>query len=361
MKKWMSKKIAKLLCVCLTGAVLVGCGNENKSNDEVVLFTYDGQKAYMDEAWVYAKTIQSQYEAWYGSAVWDYEVNDNDGNKTTMEELTKKDIVEQMKMVKFLSAEAKKNGIALTEEEETEIKKNAEDFMSSVGQDDLTQTGITEDTMIRVYEENALASKYHNKVIEDAKIEVSDEEARQFKTYNLLFETFEYDDNGQKVEYSAKKKAEQKQKAEEALARIKNGETNLAKLAKEYKADKSSEYTCGDDESTVKEYRDAAKVLKKGEVSDIVESEFGYHIIKMLDPKDKEATEENKEKILQEKEAEYFNEKYEEMTKELEEKWDFEKDVNQKAFATITLKQVEADTTSTDEATQEEATTAQEE
>lgn len=361
MKKWMSKKVAGLLCLCLTGALLGGCSGAAKSNDETVLFEYDGQKVYLDEAWVYAKTIQSQYESWYGSSVWDYPVSDADGKQVTMEELTKQDMISQIKMVKYLSKEAEKQGLSLTEEEKKTAKENAESFMSSVGEDDLKQTGITEDTMVKVYEENTLASKYHDKIVEDGNVTVSDEEARQYKTYNLLFETFDYDDNGQKVEFSAKKKAAQKKKAEEALARIRAGEDDLEALAKEYKAEKSSEYTLGDDETTVKEYREAALKLKKNEVSDIVESEFGYHIIKMLNPNDKEATKEKKEELLQQKQNEYFTEQYQELTKSLEEKWDFDKDVNKKAYEKITFKQEETKEESTtsveDTTTSSESTT----
>lgn len=360
MRKWISKKAAGLLCLCLTGTLLLGgCAGTTKSTSETVLFEYDGQKVYLDEAWVYAKTIQSQYESWYGSSIWDYEVSDEDGNPTTMEELTKKDIITQIKMVKYLSTEGQKNGISLTDEEKETAKTNAESFMSSVGEDDLKQTGITEDTMVKVYEENTLASKYHDKIVEEGNIEVSDEEARQYKTYNLLFETFEYDESGQKVEYSAKKKAAQKKKAEEALSRIRAGEDDLEALAEEYGAEQSSEYTFGDDGTTVQEYLDAAMKLKKNEVSDIVESEFGYHIIKMLDPNDADATAAKKEELLEEKENEYFTEKYAELTKDLEDKWDFDKDVNQKAYEQITFKQEETDSTDTESTTSTETTTSE--
>ena len=361
MRKWISKKVAGLLCLCLTGALLAGCAGTEKSNSETVLFEYAGQKVYLDEAWIYAKTIQSQYESWYGTSIWDYEVSDEDGNPATMEEVTKKDMITQIKMVKYLSSEAKKNNISLTDEEKEEAKTNAETSMSSISESDLQQTGITLETMTKVYEENQLASKYHDQIVEEADLTVTDEEARQYKTYNLLFETFDYDDNGQKVEFSAKKKAAQKKKAEEALARIRAGEDDLEALAKEYKAEKSSEYTLGDDETTVKEYREAALKLKKNEVSDIVESEFGYHIIKMLNPNDKEATKEKKEELLQQKQNEYFTEQYQELTKSLEEKWDFDKDVNKKAYEKITFKQEETKEESTtsveDTTTSSESTT----
>ena len=357
MKKWISKKLASVLCLAMTGTLLAGCGAGAKTNSETVLFEYDGQKVYLDEAWVYAKTMQSQYEAWYGSAIWDYEVSDENGEKTTIEEQAKKDVINQIKMVKFLSHQAKEEGITLDEEKQEEIQTNVDSFMSSVSEADLEQTGVTEETLKKIYEENALVSEYQDKVVEEADITVDDSECQQYKTYNLLFATFDYDENGQKVEYSKKKKAAQKKLAEEALARIQAGENSVEEMeamAEEYKADKSSEYTFGDDGTTAEEYAEAAMKLKKGEVSGIVETEFGYHIIKMIDPMDEEATEEKRQEVLKEKQTEYFTEKYSEMTKELEEQWDFEKDVNQKAFAQITFKQEES--TETSETTTETGT-----
>lgn len=360
MRKWISKKLAGVLCLCMAGALLVGCGSGAKSNSETVLFKYDGQNVYLDEAWVYAKTIQSQYEAWYGSSVWDYEVNDENGEKATMEEVTKKDVISQIKMVKVLSKKAKEANLTLTDEEQEQIDTNVKSFMESISDADLKQTGVTEETLKKIYEENALATKYHEQVISEANITVEDSEARQYKTYNLLFETFKTDENGQEVQYSAKKKASQKKKAEEALARIKAGENtvkDLKAMAEEYKADKSSEYTFGDDGSTVQEYADAAMKLKKGEVSGIVESQFGYHIIKMINPNDKEATKEKKEELLQEKQNQYFSEQYSKMTEDLEAKWDFDKDVDQKAFAKITFKQTEESTTASEETTESSSST----
>lgn len=350
MKKWFNKRIAKVFCACMTATVLlVGCGVGNltgsKSN---ILFEYAGQNVTIDESWLYLKTIQSQYESYYGDDIWENQVTDEEGNQITLGEATKKDIINQIKMVKFLSSEAEKRKLSLSEAEKNEIKTNVDSFMSSISEADLKQTGITKEVVEKVFEENALSVKCREAMIKEANITVSDEESRVYKTYNLLFETFEYDNQGQKKEFDAKQKAKQKAKAEEALALIKAGEKDLAKLAKKYKADKSSEYTFSDDGTTAKEYAAAAMKLKKNQTSGIVESEFGYHIIKMLDPDDKEAGKQKKEELLQQKENEYFIEKYGEVTKELEDKWNFDKDVNQELYKELTFKKPEVATTATE-------------
>jgi peptidyl-prolyl cis-trans isomerase C len=79
-----------------------------------------------------------------------------------------------------------------------------------------------------------------------------------------------------------------KQRAETILARVKKGE-DFAKLAKENSTDASAK-DGGDLGFTprgqlVPEYEDAAFSLPAGGVSDLVRTQFGYHIIKVTDKK----------------------------------------------------------------------------
>lgn len=85
-----------------------------------------------------------------------------------------------------------------------------------------------------------------------------------------------------------KANAEQKQiakdKAEDILKRIRSGE-DFCKLASIYSGDGSKD-NCGDlgcqtRETFVTEFSAAAFRLQPGEISDVVETQFGYHIIKM--------------------------------------------------------------------------------
>ncbi len=81
--------------------------------------------------------------------------------------------------------------------------------------------------------------------------------------------------------------ADEKARAEDVLAQVKKGEKSFEDLAKEYSEDSSKDsggslgyFGRG---VMVKEFEDVAFGLEKGEVSDIVKTEFGYHIIKLED------------------------------------------------------------------------------
>jgi len=81
-----------------------------------------------------------------------------------------------------------------------------------------------------------------------------------------------------------------KAKAQELLALVKKSPDSFADIARKNSQDPGSAAKGGDLDffargSMVKPFEDAAFAMKKGEISDIVESEFGYHIIKLTDVK----------------------------------------------------------------------------
>lgn len=83
-------------------------------------------------------------------------------------------------------------------------------------------------------------------------------------------------------------KAGVKAKAEEVLAEVKKNPAAFADLAKKYSQDPGSAKQGGDlgffgRGAMVKPFEDATFALKTGEISGLVQSDFGYHIIKLVD------------------------------------------------------------------------------
>ena len=79
-------------------------------------------------------------------------------------------------------------------------------------------------------------------------------------------------------------------KAEELLAAVKKAPDSFADVARKNSQDPGSAATGGDLDffargAMVKPFEDAAFALKKGDLSAVVESDFGYHVIKLTDIK----------------------------------------------------------------------------
>ena len=82
-----------------------------------------------------------------------------------------------------------------------------------------------------------------------------------------------------------------KTRALELLANVRKAPDSFAEVAKKNSQDAGSAPSGGDLDffargAMVKPFEDAAFAMKKGDISDVVESDFGYHIIKLTDIKD---------------------------------------------------------------------------
>ncbi len=89
---------------------------------------------------------------------------------------------------------------------------------------------------------------------------------------------------------AAPEREKAKAKAQELLAAVKKAPDSFADVAKKNSQDPGSAPNGGDLDffargAMTKAFEDAAFSLKKGEISDLVETEFGYHIIRVTDVK----------------------------------------------------------------------------
>ena len=101
-----------------------------------------------------------------------------------------------------------------------------------------------------------------------------------------------------------------KDEIEKAYAELKEGNSFFA-IAKKYNSDGEYEYELRRGEMDSK-FEEAAYALSTGEMSNIVEAEGKYYIIRCTSDNDKAKTEVNKSAILADKKLAAFNEKFEE-------------------------------------------------
>ena len=122
--------------------------------------------------------------------------------------------------------------------------------------------------------------------------QVSDEDLRAY--YNAHIDQYKVE-NRAHVEHILFKTigktdaeiAEIRQKAEDVLKKAKSG-ANFEDLAKKYSEDDATKAKGGDlgwivEKQTVPEFEQAAFSVPKGSVSDLVKTQYGFHIIKVLD------------------------------------------------------------------------------
>ena len=324
------KKLAMLLlAVALSVGILTGCGQSEGGSTKVVLTTGFGKDEVfrietsacsLPEIMVYLTNIQNRYENVYGEEIWDTNV---DG--TTLEQNVKDIALAQIARIKTMNLMAEQYGVELSGEEKAQVENAANAYYNSLNDTEKEQMGVTEKTISDLYTEFALAEKMYQYTIKDINPEISDDEARTITVQHILIKTYALDGTGKKIEYTQHAKDEAYKEACEVLALAKEGE-DFDELIRRYSEDNKSTYSFGKGEMD-EAFETAAFNLGKDEISDIVETEFGYHIIKCLNTFNREETDANKIKIVDQRRAEAFGQEYdayvETLTRNLnEELWD---------------------------------------
>jgi len=207
----------------------------------------------------------------------------------------KMDIMEKMIDEELLFQESRKKGITVeTEAIATDLKKikqkfpNDADFKKALGESGLTEAEL-QSSLERGYVINKLID---NQIM--APIVIPDKEIRTF--YDTHPKSFKKSEQVRashiliKVDFQAEQsvKDAKRAKLQEVQKRLKVGE-DFAVLAKEI-SECPSNIKGGDlgyfeRGKMVKPFEDVVFKLKTGEVSDIVETRFGYHLIKVVDKK----------------------------------------------------------------------------
>lgn len=158
----------------------------------------------------------------------------------------------------------------------------------------IKQAGFTEKLLERFIARDLLAQKIRKQEVDD-RVSITDTAVREYyeTNKNRYMKPEEYRASTILVKVdpasTAEERAKLKERAESLLKRIKDG-ADFGQIAYD-NSDDMSRIKGGDMGffhvgRTVPEFEEAVKKLKVGEVSDIVESMYGYHLIKLTEKKE---------------------------------------------------------------------------
>ncbi len=293
-------------------SIMTGCGDGNRFGTKVVLttgfekdevFRIETSSCKLPELMVYLTTIQNRYESVYGEEIWETKA---DG--VTLEENVKNIALAQIAQIKTMNLMAEKYEVELSDEEEARAENAAKAYYETLGKREIELLGVSEKAIRALYQEFARAEKMYQYTIKDINPEISDDEARTITVQHILIKTYALDGTGKKIEYTEEAKQDAYRRAIEALSQAREDE-DFDALIRKYSEDDRSTYSFGKGEME-ESFETAAFNLGTGEISDVVETEFGYHIIKCINTFDREETDANKIKIVEQRREEAFGQEY---------------------------------------------------
>lgn len=288
----MKKIIALVLASMMAVLCLTGCGSKNADT----VMTVNGSEVSWDEYmyWIgYSANQLDQYYSYTGNGT-DY----SDGETT---DIILKDAKNAVAEQHVIFAKAAELGLTVDEKEVDDVIANyTEYYCGEDGTEEdfaelIKDSYATIDTFKSMVRSNLLYTEIINKMYGENGADVSDEDIQKYAkdneyitaTHILLLTT---DEEGNAI--SDKEKAKLEKQAEGFVKELKAIDNNKKRLERfnelkaEYCQDTGKEsfpdgycFTTG---TMVEEFDTSARALDKYEVSDVVESTYGYHVIMRL-------------------------------------------------------------------------------
>lgn len=285
-----------------------------------LILTVNGEKTYLEDmnyqimqAEQMHNSIASIYEQMgYSESYWAMEQDGVTTQETVREQVINEEIQQQI-----LYAEAIKAGYEATDEEKEEAAASAKETLESMSDSQKKKTGFTEDSLTKILTEETVALRYRQDLIDGFAID--DEEIRagvdkeQYKEYKTqyFFVSTEAEEEGSELTDAQKEELRQAlvAKAEEA-----KDTEDWSTVIDSEDEDETVSYGAMDfikeDTSYDAAAMQKAMTMENGEISDVVEGEDGYYIIKMVDNNSQERYEEEVEDAITEVENQKFDEEY---------------------------------------------------
>ncbi|MBQ8518607.1 MAG: peptidyl-prolyl cis-trans isomerase [Agathobacter sp.] len=307
------KKLAALVlagALCLTS--FVGCG-VNPNEAAATLGEQEVSAGLVNFVCKYQKaTIDDTYVAYFGKDFWSQDLY---GYGTTMEDDLKASIMDVMHDLYTLKAHMSDYKVELTEEEKAAITKAAQAFMAANSEEAIKELGATEEIVAEMLTLYTIQAKMYDAIIVDTDRNVTDEEANMRGiTLVQIGIAGEYNDSGSYEKYTEDEVKALKETASKIL--IESKSVGLEKAATDNKYEAVDTAYNKKDTTMDETLLEALNALKVGETSTLIETTSAVYIARIDEDVDKEATEENREAIIAERENTLYSDKLTEWQKE---------------------------------------------
>lgn len=266
---------------------------------DTVIATVDGQPVLAEDYYYWMSYATEMVEHLFQLQGQEIDWN-QDMEGAPLAQRVKEQSLESAKLYRVVEMGAEKLGCGLNAEEQATLDQTRADIVEQQGGETamkkwMLQVCLTEDTMARLNRVTMLYQKIQQSEADTAP--ASAEEMAQYIADNDLLRAkhilLATKNLSTMEELSDEEKAAKKAKAEELLARLQESDDPVAlfdELMHEHSEDTGLaanpdgyDFTAG---NMVAEFEAATRALGYGEISGIVESSFGYHIILRLDPAD---------------------------------------------------------------------------
>ncbi|HCM91151.1 MAG TPA: peptidylprolyl isomerase [Lachnospiraceae bacterium] len=304
------KPLVCLTLLILSVLALAGCGKEKKTEivlttdfEEGEVFRIENMSCYEPEVMVYLVNSENLYDTIFGADIWQIPI---DG--TTLENKYKDTILARLAQIKVMNLMAADQDFKLNDDDVLRVKSAARDYYASLNPVEREVMKVDEDTLYNIYYEFATADKLYHDMTDKIEPEISDDEARIVTVRDILIKTYKPSAAGT-VSYNRAERDEAYERILNIKNRLDEGADFDVIAESTENEDERIEYSFGRGVMPAS-YEEAAFSLVVGEISDIVETDYGYHILKCITAYDPEETDKNREIIIKKKKQEAFNKMY---------------------------------------------------
>lgn len=305
------RKIILCAAAILTAAAVSGCGLKFTSGFGPGVFAkVNGNKISMASAMLLLAESGYSYEKLFDAGVWDKQLGD-----VTTQEYVKASVKDTLMQLKYLELMAERMNVGISEAEAEKLDTAAREYWDTLSAAAVSWEKFEIGTVREFYGDLLLAEKVFYEATSDVDPEVSADEARIIDVQYIFVSTMTVGEDGEAVRLPESECRNKRALAESLLSLI--AESDFATLAREYSDDSEYSLQFGRGERDA-DFEEAAFRLEMGSVSGVVETDYGYYMIKCINDNVDGNYDKRCSEIILSRRTEAFFEQYSEFIKDVE-------------------------------------------